>query len=420
MDRVSHRYPGLDTFRALAMMLGILLHGVLSYQATKQEHWVNDPAASYVAFDILLFWIHAFRMEAFFLLAGFFARASLHKGGASYLLRRRLLRLVIPFCAAFVILAPIAFGLTTYGHAVVRDGHPPQLAWANLSSSFVSGRFVSELGLGHLWFLYYLIMLLGLGLTVSRLAQLGPFRPLGARASQLFDRLLSYRGGALAFAPVSALLLTVTGSAYVTTPTSFIPHLSTLGYYGLFVAIGWVLQHDRAWIRACRAHALWYVLAMTIAFPVALAAQWMVHVRGSSAPGIWWAAARLAYAVLTWSTIWAVMGTCLRLPRESPLVRYFAAASYWFYLAHLPLVIAFQIALTGTAVPPSLRFVVVVVATVAVLVPSYELFVRRTRLARFIGAPRILAAPGDSPNAADGTAANDMRTNSGQPPARAA
>ncbi|MBL6828164.1 MAG: acyltransferase family protein, partial [Opitutales bacterium] len=66
------RFHDLDALRAFAMLLGIVLHGLLSF--TPIPIWPvqdNDQSEIYM---IPLMFIHGFRMSLFFFVSGFFTR----------------------------------------------------------------------------------------------------------------------------------------------------------------------------------------------------------------------------------------------------------------------------------------------------------------------------------------------------------
>ncbi|MEO1238092.1 MAG: acyltransferase family protein, partial [Pseudomonadota bacterium] len=77
------RYHGLDLLRAVAMLLGLVIHAPLIYfftniqtdfgftQITPIEVWMLPIGG----------WIHQWRMPVFFLLAGFFALLVLERRG---------------------------------------------------------------------------------------------------------------------------------------------------------------------------------------------------------------------------------------------------------------------------------------------------------------------------------------------------
>src|SRR5919205_3075311 len=82
--RSEQRLHALDALRAVAMLLGLVLHAAIPFMRGQvagaipfmDENLARWPAWDQEAgggFDLLVFLIHAFRMSAFFILAGFFA-----------------------------------------------------------------------------------------------------------------------------------------------------------------------------------------------------------------------------------------------------------------------------------------------------------------------------------------------------------
>ena len=65
------RYHGLDALRAIAMILGIVVHASLPFFDTRGI-WPSDEYESPLIQSIFSF-IHLWRMPLFFILAGFFA-----------------------------------------------------------------------------------------------------------------------------------------------------------------------------------------------------------------------------------------------------------------------------------------------------------------------------------------------------------
>jgi glucan biosynthesis protein C len=87
--------------------------------------------------------------------------------------------------------------------------------------------------------------------------------------------------------------------------------------------------------------------------------------------------------VALWLLIFAVTGLFLRyLGRHSALGRYLCDSSYFLYLAHMPVIIAFQLLLRDVPLPPLAKVPLVLAATIAVLLPLYRYGVRPT----FVGA----------------------------------
>lgn len=97
MTDVSQRryYHGLDTLRAVLMLVGILWHaaGILSPIST---FVYSSPIHKSFAIYASIYPEHLFRMEAFFLVSGFLSQMVLMRKGKSEFLRARIKRVLIP------------------------------------------------------------------------------------------------------------------------------------------------------------------------------------------------------------------------------------------------------------------------------------------------------------------------------------
>jgi hypothetical protein len=92
---------------------------------------------------------------------------------------------------------------------------------------------------------------------------------------------------------------------------------------------------------------------------------------------------RAAYAYCYALISWLLVFGCLGLFRtychgESRFWRYFSDASYWFYLAHLPIQFQILIWFGDKPWPWPVKFLVYVLGALAVLIPSYHFVVRPT------------------------------------------
>ena len=100
----SPRRHDLDALRAIAMLLGIALHGLLAYtgfpwavQDANQAPWLGTVFAM----------IHGFRMPLFFLVSGFFTAMLWRKRGLQSLMRHRFNRILIPCLVGLVTVIPV-------------------------------------------------------------------------------------------------------------------------------------------------------------------------------------------------------------------------------------------------------------------------------------------------------------------------
>jgi peptidoglycan/LPS O-acetylase OafA/YrhL len=127
-------------------------------------------------------------------------------------------------------------------------------------------------------------------------------------------------------------------------------------------------------------------------WPLLLPAATVLFVAGIVTIGLRPAAAVLqpAYA---WAMSLALIGLFHRFfAHPSARVAWFADASYWGYLAHVPLVLAAQIAVRDWPLPGGIKFLLILVAVTAVLLVSYAWCVRPTIIGRILNGPRAAAA----------------------------
>ena len=102
----------------------------------------------------------------------------------------------------------------------------------------------------------------------------------------------------------------------------------------------------------------------------------------------------LGQSLFTWLMVFGSAGICRHLlSAERPRLRYLSDSSYWLYLAHLPLIVMLQIALEPVPLPALAKFSLVVAASVALLLASYEWGVRYTLIGTLLNGPRTRSAP---------------------------
>jgi peptidoglycan/LPS O-acetylase OafA/YrhL len=169
-----------------------------------------------------------------------------------------------------------------------------------------------------------------------------------------------------------------------------VPHV--LGYYALFFAFG-VLYHDSG-EHSARIGRNWkwtLPLMLLVVFPVGLElTTGSVGFRDQLLPVSW---QRPVANVLQVVFAWGMSFACIGLFRsvfhgESRIWRYMSDASYWLYLAHLPLVILLQHIVRDWPLPALVKFLFICLVTTGVLLLSYRYMVRYTWIGRLLNGPR--------------------------------
>lgn len=102
----QERYHDLDALRAFAMLLGIVLHGVMSFTPLPGI-WPAQDSMRHDNYFLVLLFIHGFRMPLFFMVSGFFTVMMWRRRGLAALTKHRTKRILIPLVAGVIILVPI-------------------------------------------------------------------------------------------------------------------------------------------------------------------------------------------------------------------------------------------------------------------------------------------------------------------------
>ena len=235
-----------------------------------------------------------------------------------------------------------------------------------------------------MWFLYLLLWLYPLVLLLRAMGKRMDAHWVGSAESMLGKLLTAPAACLLLAIPVAVALYAVPNwvwSGGVPTPGySFIPTLAPLLIYGYLFALGWMLDRHRQWLGALSRQ---WLLNFCIGTVAALACLKLVVLFEVSPAGAVPPGAKLCYAtayavaLVCWTL--AAIGAGVRfLSTARPVVRYLADASYWMYLAHLPLVMALQVSLMFVNTHWALKFLLINLVACALLLLSYHYWVRPT------------------------------------------
>lgn len=324
-------------------------------------------------FDLTVALIHGFRMQLFFLLAGFFAALVADRRGFGELLRNRARRIGVPFLVGMVTLIPLTLG--TWMWAARATG-------AELVTEHTGARWPTA----HLWFLQYLLVYYVAAGLFGRLGKgmlQGSWRRRGMWLVRSDWKLL--------LLPVATFGLLFGGPAVGEVEEAgaqFLPGGRGLLYYGCYFAVGWLVYRCRSAMEAWRGLHLRQVGVSMLAFAlygICADQQYRLGVQGPLSLVV----GNLAAEVFAWTVTFLCLGLAMkRFQRPRAWARYLADASYWFYLAHLPLVIALQAVVAPGPGSALRKCAVVVGVTTLLLWGSYQWCVRYTLIGRVLNGRR--------------------------------
>ena len=390
----GRRYHGLDAIRAVMMTLGLVLHVALCYG---EGDWIyKDPETTGVA-GLITVSVHVFRMPIFFVMAGFFAAMVYERRGASTFARQRFDRIVVPLVIGWFVLFPLFSWAIIF--AWTHTSFPPEAvggAWNSIRETF---RWMSvetdwaEAGPMHLWFLLNLVIFYAAAIVVSPIAtHLGPVTRFGRRAlDALATGGLRWLTTPLVLGVLTLLMLGQEGPG-LDTQEGWMPIPGILAIYGLWFWIGWVAWRRRAVVDLLQAGWWWRLglgLLLLLFATIGVIAEYMAAEQEEPFGAIGKAIVQFLVVSSTWYGLLGLVGLCERtLRRANPVVRYFVDASYFLYLAHLPLSIFVPALFRYWDASAIVKFAVSVVVMTAFLLIVYQLFVRNTVIAAVLNGRR--------------------------------
>lgn len=378
------RQDYLDAVRAFALLLGIVFHASLSFLPVYIGWAVMDVSTSTVVSYFMLV-SHSFRMELFFLVAGFFSHMSFHRAGGGPFLRSRLWRIALPFIVGWFLLRPLLVSGWVMGMQSLRGEVDFAAA---VQQSWVS--FIGSLGHPftgtHLWFLYYLFLITAGVLVMRALVHWceSVYQSVTRAADTAVAWLcLSPVGMAALVMPTATALWFMNNWGMDTPDQSLVPQLPVLLIYLVFFGFGWLLQRHRHLMENFSRLSPAGLLPGLLAVVTAVYLSGFQTQTGHPHYTYYKLAFVLSYALMMWSLVAITIGVfrrCFSRPRK--WVRYLADASYWLYLIHLPIVVWLQIAFAELPWHWTVKLTLISGITVVVSLLLYDLLVRNT----FIGA----------------------------------
>jgi peptidoglycan/LPS O-acetylase OafA/YrhL len=389
--RTTGRIYALDALRGHALLLGVVYHSLMPY-VIPPGGWAVGTRQPVQFLAWLAYYLHSFRLELFFLMAGFFGALTLDRRGVRAYLRDRARRILLVFLVALYPMKLLLTALWIAGGQRTGWFEWPADARSHsvlqLSVDILRRESWSDMALTHLWFLYYLACISALFVIVRGIAaRTNGWRPVADRVLGVASRLAASNhfaplGVAVLFMP----LLAVMRGVEIDTPERGLPlNLPALTLFAAFFFMGSLLYWRTHLISELSRRWRGYLL---IGAAVSVAGWAVVQARYQAGP---WAedhgvALRIATAAATSVTMTAsVFGWlgCFIALFERPItrVRRLADASYWIYVAHLPLMAALQVMTVHWGLPWWIHVPLMNLIVVSLLLFVYDLAVRYTWLA---------------------------------------
>jgi hypothetical protein len=378
-SQATVRYYGLDAARAIALFIGIFHHGIESFVSYAKWDWITQDSQQSLIIDILFYVSHVFRMQAFFLMSGFFGHLLLSRLGIWGFVINRAKRLALPLIIFWPLLYVGTYYLWVWGIIYLRDGTHQQ-AVSELPDYMI---FSHGLPLMHLWFLYFLILYCVCAVVyLSSIKKLITRKGYSLSAVNKFVLYCSRRWwGSLLIGlfMVIPMLGMTDGFGVDTSASGLIPRIAPFVLYGAYFALGWImfkvpnLMSSMSRFKRQNLTASIILVIVLIGVNLALMGTSSVHM------GVGRGLINILYAFASISAVFAFIGYITAyFSSHSPKIRYLSDASYWGYLIHLPLVGYFQILVAPYEWFWGMKLVLIFIPVILIIFISYKYLVRTT------------------------------------------
>lgn len=369
-----NRIVQLDFLRIFANFARCFIHAAVPYMVTFAPVWsINEQNGAWF-FDFSVFELHLFVMELFFVLSGFMFAMQLQKKTVLQIISDRLRRILVPFVLGLVVFVPVIIAffylnkLQNYSWLQAEAMKNAYLGgWLFASNHFFP--------MGHLWFLYYLLIFYAFVLAF----RFGLPKPFHA----IFGLPIKYFIAVAMAASVAAMY--AMPRWIVDSPLGLRPELPSLVHYFSFFLLGIGIYKAELWANFMTKN---YKLFLGIGIVLGLVAL---------APQLYFTKTELSYyfyikmaAVLsaTSATYFLVMGIwgffAQIKAQTSPLVRYLSDASYSIYLTNMPTVMAVQLCLMPLNIGFYLKFIIALVLAFVLNIGFYH-FLGRNNVLKKLG-----------------------------------
>lgn len=382
----ENRFHSLDAVRASALLAGIVLHASMPFLPGFREiGWPISDTSTSASMGILYFVIHIFRMTLFFVIAGFFARVLHQRLGTKGLFVNRLKRIGLPMIAAFMFIMPLSIIPFIWAARQLGIQGPPKM-------EFPVPVIGPMIPLGHLWFLYMLLVIYLIVLSArAALVLLDDKHLIRTNIIRLIAFCFKHRLMVLLLAAPLALVLFSTPwwAQWQGVPlpiVGLIPNFPAVLAFGSAFLMGWLIHKDQSFLSLLAKDWLLYVIGMVIAAGVALfiagiKPSFYVMPLDTTERAIY----AIAYTFAEWCGAFAAIGIAVRfIKTPNAKWRYLADASYWMYIIHLPILWWLQAWMMQWPLNWSIKLLISLSVTTLLLLFTYHHFVRFTFLGKFL------------------------------------
>lgn len=386
MDDRPARRPELDAIRTLVVVGLVFFHAALVFDAS-DDFYVKNAQTTSVTTVLAGFGV-LWAMPALFLIAGSGSWHSMARRGAGGFVRERLQRLGVPLLFAILTFLPVPVWLRLKaadpGYQESYLSFLPKFYEVHLDLSdfpfVLRGDYFET---GHLWFV---VLLLTFSLLLALLVRWLP----GKLARDALARAVAHRGVVLLPAFATSAICAWIGMEEAFAGWSRWAYL-------LFFLCGFLLAADERFRLAMRRDAALAGIVGVVVFAVCGPVLLTAGDEPFTAMTAHAISARALFGFAGWCAVVAILGLLDRRnvnrqasagstepSRAARAYRYLAVAALPLYVLHQPIVVAVAYGVVRWDAPILVKYLAIVVASLALTLAAYDVLVRRTRVTRYL------------------------------------
>lgn len=345
------RLPYFDAVRAIAAVMGIMLHtgaGYLKYPIPEWPHFSNHSS---IFFDYLSGTIHLFRVPVFFFLAGFFSLQLLQKLNYDGFTKNRLQRIALPF-----LLFSLIFNFPLLLSRIV----------FNKIHSFADFIHTFQ-NLSYLWFLEYLLIYYAAQIFLCYIFTLLKINT--HLVDQVMTKYLSSKFTGLAMVSLTFTCLYQAGVWYTPILLAYTPNASLLIIYGLYFLLG-IAVNKYQYVERFFIFKWPTIFSIVISF--ALYSYLILnkpHTEHYRVIGI------ALYSLSSYLLFKFFVALCVKFFRkQNNLLQLLSKASYWIYLSNVFIIVMVQKLSAKFFASIFLQFGFICMTTIVLSLITYQLY----------------------------------------------
>ncbi|MCA9396485.1 MAG: acyltransferase family protein, partial [Candidatus Omnitrophica bacterium] len=373
------RIDAMDALRAVVMFCVVLTHAVIPYMTLHMPdlRWSVYEFSGKPLFDWIFVTVRGFTMPVFFLIAGFWSMYYRCRLTAKEFIRKRANRILIPLIWGLLIVLPITYYIWAFGWMAMGECFLLEIFLWKFPDEIMRNLY----GPVHLWFLIYLFLMMLMFLAVTALK---------FKTDWIRDK-LRYIQLCRVFSPLclcvpTALILSLNSGAMWNFHNTILIEPMKFMHYSWFFAVGTLFYRKREEI-ARLAEFAWIYLAAALPLLIFTKVLLFQNIESGIHTDF---KLGIINALYVWFFTYAVLALAFKyLNKPIAVLRYFADASYWFYLTHFTLIGLLHLILYFVEVNLYAKCMISLILTAAICTWTYHRFVRFTFIGSTLHKPQL-------------------------------